>query len=183
MVGTAQAGRCVKKGLNGTSAEAGEGEPVSPSGHTSCCHLPSQAPRYPGGVRRHLCRLLNPVSASAASIKLQSPGRAPLASSHLPSSPGYLWPLYYYRGRGGDAGLFRHMLYSRTMGNRMFSPSDPLIVSPFSLSASQPGSPAQPQRSMNNQASTDNQLCVSPPPMLIRIPALMKVIIQSLYKH
>lgn len=62
----------------------GEGEPVSRSGHTSCWQLPSQAPRYPDGRGRICAAHSILLQAPAVSINLQSPRKAPLASSLLP---------------------------------------------------------------------------------------------------
>lgn len=63
----------------------------------------------------------------------------------------------------------------------MHSPAKPLVRSPFSRG---PGaeSPARPQRVLTNEASTHNEVCVSPPPVPTRMPAL-KTIIQSLNKQ
>ena len=118
-----------KKGLKQPSAEgrgrragAGGGEPASPSGHTSCCQLLSQASRYPGGMRRRLGCPLNPVLAPEP------------RESYAASSPllGYLWPSLQGQGPGRcHWPLPSHVLF-QTMGTRMFHPSSPLTVSPSS---------------------------------------------------
>lgn len=77
-------GRCVKKGLIRASAEAGGSELISPLGHTSCCHLPSQAPRYPGRVRRHLGRPCDSASGFSHQRSPLDPRKDPLASSLFP---------------------------------------------------------------------------------------------------
>ena len=145
---------------------------MSPSGHTSCCQLLSQESRHPGGMRRRPGCPLNPVLAP-------EPRRAPLFPARFSAICG---PPYSDRGQGGDAGFFRPMFSSQTMGTRMFHPASPLTVSP---SSPNPRPTALPdlRHPMKNQARADSVGGVPLSLMLIWIPALMNIIIQSLNKH
>lgn len=125
---SAQAGRCVEKGLiQGVAQAKGRGAGVT---FMSYQMLPSLVPdaRYPGRAgpvaleRRHLCFPLDPVS--------EAPASSALTPESKDSSPGFLPLPSVVCGPCGvlgtsDSVLIHHIFSFQTLGIRMFSPSNP----------------------------------------------------------